>query len=97
MRKRDRWLAPDLTPLIDIVFLLLIFFMVSSVFKKDQTILDIDLPVANSKSTQQKQETCTIELNDKSLAYQGKKTSFEDFETTCKSISNKKRVNTAPN
>jgi len=32
--KRREYISPDITPLIDIVFLLLIFFLVSSVFKK---------------------------------------------------------------
>ena len=37
MKKRSReTLSPDLTPLIDVVFLLLIFFMVSTVFKKEE-------------------------------------------------------------
>ena len=38
---------PNLTPLIDIVFLLLIFFMLTSHFVQEQAI-DIDLPVADS-------------------------------------------------
>ena len=37
----------DLTPLIDVVFLLLIFFMVSSTFR-EETVLAVDLPKANS-------------------------------------------------
>ena len=43
--------AIDLTPLIDVVFMLLIFFMVSTTFK-DQSMIRIDLP----KASQQKQE-----------------------------------------
>jgi biopolymer transport protein ExbD len=39
----------NLTPLIDVVFLLLIFFMVSTTFTKD-THLSIDLPEASSQS-----------------------------------------------
>ena len=39
----------NLTPLIDVVFLLLIFFMVSTTFTKD-TRLSIDLPEASSQS-----------------------------------------------
>lgn len=38
---------PNLTPLIDIVFLLLVFFMLTSHFVQEQAI-DIDLPVADS-------------------------------------------------
>jgi len=39
----------NLTPLIDVVFLLLIFFMVSTTFDK-QSELSIDLPTADGKS-----------------------------------------------
>ena len=38
---------PNLTPLIDIVFLLLVFFMLTSHFVQEQSI-EIDLPVARS-------------------------------------------------
>lgn len=39
--------VPNLTPLIDIVFLLLVFFMLTSHFVQEQAI-NIDLPVADS-------------------------------------------------
>jgi biopolymer transport protein ExbD len=39
--------TPNLTPLIDIVFLLLVFFMLTSHFVQEQS-LNIDLPVADS-------------------------------------------------
>lgn len=44
----------NLTPLIDVVFLLLIFFMVSTTFT-DKTELNIDLPEAQSAALQMKQ------------------------------------------
>ena len=39
--------VPNLTPLIDIVFLLLVFFMLTSHFVRDE-VLNIDLPEADS-------------------------------------------------
>ncbi|MCW8826142.1 MAG: biopolymer transporter ExbD [Gammaproteobacteria bacterium] len=39
--------VPNLTPLIDIVFLLLVFFMLTSHFVRE-SVIDIDLPVADS-------------------------------------------------
>ena len=39
----------ELTPLIDVVFLLLLFFMISTTFNKD-TALEINLPEAESES-----------------------------------------------
>lgn len=45
-RKKRDLLAIDLTPLIDVVFLLLIFFMVSTTFDRYGQI-DIEVPTAN--------------------------------------------------
>ena len=42
----------SLTPLIDVVFLLLIFFMVSTTFTKESH-LEIDLPQASEEATVQ--------------------------------------------
>lgn len=50
--RRKRTPTINITPLIDVMFLLLIFFMVSSTFKQDLGI-DITLPQAESGSTQQ--------------------------------------------
>lgn len=47
--------AIDLTPLIDVVFMLLIFFMVSTTFK-DQSMIRIDLPKATQQNQQENQE-----------------------------------------
>lgn len=45
-RKKRPLMSLDLTPLIDVVFLLIIFFMVSTTFNKYGKI-DIDLPSSN--------------------------------------------------
>ena len=50
----------ELTPLIDVVFLLLIFFMISTTFDK-QTRLEVDLPEATTESTS-KQEPERIDI-----------------------------------
>ena len=50
MNLRPRRAEPprvDITPLIDVVFLMLIFFMVSTTFDK-QTQLEVDLPQAST-------------------------------------------------
>jgi len=51
-------ISVDLSPLIDVVFLLLIFFMVSTRFKDDQG-LDLTLPGSESRQ-QAKEEHLTI-------------------------------------
>ena len=53
MNLRPRRVEPprvDITPLIDVVFLMLIFFMVSTTFDK-QTQLKVDLPEASTIET----------------------------------------------
>ena len=51
--RKKRGITPmDMTPFIDIVFLLIIFFMVSTTFNKYGNI-DIDLPSANVQNTNQ--------------------------------------------
>lgn len=52
----------NLTPLIDVVFLLLIFFMVSTTFTKE-THLAVDLPEANGKKQEQPAETIEVVIN----------------------------------
>lgn len=51
----------NLTPLIDVVFLLLIFFMVSTTFTKE-THLSIDLPEASATSTRVADTTIEISI-----------------------------------
>ena len=77
MRKKRELIAPDLTPVIDIVFILLIFFMVTSVFKKDDVILALSLPDLQASSVMSNDKSITIELNKDDLVIDGKKYSFE--------------------
>ncbi|MBF0220189.1 MAG: biopolymer transporter ExbD [Gammaproteobacteria bacterium] len=53
---------PNLTPLIDLVFLLLIFFMLTSHFVQEQTI-DIDLPTADSGKAIAEDEQLELVIN----------------------------------
>lgn len=87
MRRKREWLAFDLTPLIDIIFLLLIFFMVFSVFKKDKFILNIDLPKASASKIQKNDKKIIIELSQVGLSLNGKKITFEDLEARSETFS----------
>lgn len=58
----------NLTPLIDVVFLLLIFFMVSTTFEKTSK-LKIDLPEASNKATQQENKKIVIGIDVKGRYY----------------------------
>ena len=87
--KRREPLGLDLTPIIDVVFILLIFFIVTSVFKKEELVLKLDLPSANAKEMQVKQEQVFIELSSTKLAIKGIEVSFESLEDNLKAIKNK--------
>lgn len=92
MRKKRELLTFDLTPLIDIIFLLLIFFMVFSVFQKDKFVLDINLPISKSAQDETKKKSLSIELNNEFLSYEGMKISFDNFKEQCNSIDHKKTI-----
>jgi len=58
----------DITPLIDVVFLLLIFFMVSTTFEKESEI-SITLPEASEEITEPKHDTVEVAIDDKGRVY----------------------------
>ncbi len=58
----------NLTSLIDVVFLLLIFFMVTTTFEK-QAKLKIELPEASQESNQAESQDLTITINAKGVFY----------------------------
>lgn len=82
-RQRRESLAMDLTPLIDMVFLLLVFFLVTSTFKKDELALLLKLPKAQEGAgTEKKIDNLTIELSDEQVAVNGKRSSMEELPAT---------------
>lgn len=87
--KRREYLGVDLTPVIDVVFILLIFFLVTSVFKKDELALMLDLPSSNASALQVKSEQVFIELSSNKLAIKGIEVSFISLEDNLKEIKNK--------
>lgn len=58
----------NITPLIDVVFLLLIFFMVSTTFEK-QSKLKVELPEASSEAVKQEANTVVIGIDAKGQFY----------------------------
>jgi biopolymer transport protein ExbD len=91
MKRREK-LGIDLTPIVDIVFILLIFFLVSSVFKKDELILMLDLPEANAKEVEVKDTQIFIELNKDKLAIKGIEVNFLSLEDNLKEIKDNKKA-----
>lgn len=93
-RSRREPLAPDLTPLIDMVFLLLIFFLVTSVFRKKELALLLKLPKATQgKGDEKKLKDLTIELSDQDIAINGKKGTMEELPTVLKATEASTLVN----
>jgi biopolymer transport protein ExbD len=69
-KRRARYqIQPPLTSLIDIVFLLLIFFLLTTNFIADQGI-DVNLPQASASSPQTRQEI-TVHIDPKGRVYLG--------------------------
>jgi biopolymer transport protein ExbD len=63
--------GPDVTPLIDIVFILLIFFVVTSTFARDQGI-DVERPRSTTAAAQQPGATRIAVARDGALAVNGR-------------------------
>ena len=61
-RQSQQEVSVNLTPLIDVVFLLLIFFMVSTTFTRE-TELQIDLPEAEGTKAEQEAELIEVEIS----------------------------------
>ena len=76
----------SLTPLIDVVFLLLIFFLVTSEFEEEERRLDIVLPTATSAVPMVgKPREIVIDIDEEGEVYmRGQKTTLEDLECLLK-------------
>jgi biopolymer transport protein ExbD len=89
--KRREHLSPDLTPLIDVVFLILIFFMVSSTFKKEELALLLTLPDASSATQEIEKEDINIELTKEKVALKGKEMTFEALDVAFQKVVDKQK------
>lgn len=90
--KRRESLGIDLTPVIDVVFILLIFFIVTSVFKKEELALVLDLPSSAAKEVEIKKDEIFIELSKDKLAIKGIEVSFTSLEDNLKNIKDRKKT-----
>jgi biopolymer transport protein ExbD len=78
----------NLTPLIDVVFLLLIFFMVSTTFEH-QSRIKIDLPEASAAPTSQEDESLEILIDAQGRYFIGDQQVVNTTATTLKSAISK--------
>ena len=76
----------DLTPLIDVVFLLLIFFIVASEFKKNETVLNLSLPNSASEQKVIEKKEIMIEISKDELAYNAQRLNFEELKLKLETI-----------
>ncbi len=73
----------DLTPMIDVVFLLLIFFMVSTVFVVFNRRMDLSLPASKSSISDENKKHIEIEMtNDKQIFLNGTQITLQELEST---------------
>ena len=77
----------DMTPMIDVVFLLIIFFMVSTVFVDFSRKMDINLPTSKSSAIDESTKTLEVEVSkDKKIFLAGKPLTLLGLETTLAKI-----------
>ena len=71
----------DMTPMIDVVFLLLIFFMVSTVFVDFNRQMDLALPTSKSSTVDETSKSLEIAMTaDKQIFFDGKKVTLTRLE-----------------
>ncbi|MEM9940551.1 MAG: biopolymer transporter ExbD [Planctomycetota bacterium] len=63
LHKSNRKYGFNMTPMIDVVFLLIIFFLVSSHLSRQESQLELELPVAASSQEDMDQETPRLTVN----------------------------------
>ena len=90
MAKRTRRIHPDMTPLIDCVFLLLVFFLVTSVFKQDESVLKLILPETQTETKRDTPEGLYIELSETELAFNGQRGTPDELREKAATVQNKK-------
>ena len=94
-REEDNF-AMEMTPLIDVVFLLIIFFMVSTVFVDFSRRMEINLPSSKSSIIDEKPRTLEIEMSkDKKIFLAGKPITVLGLEQALRKLDVKGRKQTA--
>ncbi|MEO0480253.1 MAG: biopolymer transporter ExbD [Planctomycetota bacterium] len=83
----DGYEGPNLTPLIDVVFLLLIFFLAATTFASDEVQLDLELPQAqNGQEDRQRQELVIELLADGTTRVDGREVTKQGLEQKLRAV-----------
>ena len=86
----------EMTPLIDVVFLLIIFFMVSTVFVEFNRQMEINLPTSKSSVIDEEPKTLEIKMSkDKQIFLAGKSTNILGLERALGKLDFKSKKQTA--
>jgi biopolymer transport protein ExbD len=95
-REEEDNFALDMTPMIDVVFLLIIFFMVSTVFVDFSRKMDINLPTSKSSVLDESTKTLEVEMSkDNKIFLGGKLLTLLGLETTLAKMELKDKKPTA--
>ena len=95
-REEEDSFAMDMTPLIDVVFLLIIFFMVSTVFVDFSRKMDINLPTSKSSVVDETPKTIEIQMSeDKKITLAGKNINILGLEQALAKLDVKSKKQTA--
>jgi len=89
-KREDEDYSLSMTPLIDVVFLLLIFFMVSTQFIDFSRRMDIQLPDSKSGAVDEKLMVFTVEITKEGQIFlNGEKTTLEKIESQIEAEQNR--------
>ena len=95
-REGEENFAMEMTPLIDVVFLLIIFFMVSTVFVEFNRQMEINLPTSKSSVIDEEPKTLEIKMSkDKQIFLEGKSTNILGLERALGKLDVKSKKQTA--
>ena len=92
MRKHREFLLPDLTPLIDVVFFFFLFFLVTSVFKKEDMALLLNLPKSSYSTQEVNTKDINIFVTPEKINFENKEVSFEDLEQVLSEVIDKNKL-----
>jgi biopolymer transport protein ExbD len=84
--------GPNLTPLIDVVFLLLVFFLVATTFAREEVDLDLELPKARSGTTTKEAHPIVVNVGrDGALRIDGVVVTLEGLEQKLRAAASRDR------
>ena len=88
----------DLTPLIDVVFILLIFFILSASFQKESSV-EVDRPSASSSMVKEASKTLTVSVDrNNQIWFKDSVVNLTQLQFQMKSVvSKKEKINTIIN